>query len=348
MIKVISKQIAQDIILGSSVYSTGGGLEYNGQIEKINKLFKGEAEIKIAKAEDFNDNDYVCTAYGVGSSANTDFDFSSALQNGFSVMQEITKRKFVGIFAGETNIEALMFETAKVANLPLFDADCTGGRAVPEINFDNLFMAQKSILPLVAITANGEVIILKEAKNAGFIEELVRSLCSLSKSPVAVLDHPISVKEAKKHLTLGVFERSQKLGELIKKSETADEGLKKIIFFTNAKNIFEGEINKIELKDKDGFLSGFYEVKNSSNICKIYVKNESLVCLVNNKVVLTCPDLIAVIDKKTARGVHNSKIKKGQEVVVLGVKATKLWRTKKALETFNPKVLGLNFPTKLL
>src|SRR3989344_18018 len=147
----IAENVAKDIIAGASIFSTGGGFEYHAQLKKLPEIFAKNHGIELLSVDELSDTDYICTAYGVGSASNTDVDLSRALAKGFEVMKSITKKNFKGIFAGETNIEALVFQTSRSVGLPVIDADCTGGRAVPEIRFDNLFVAGKNIVPLVAV-----------------------------------------------------------------------------------------------------------------------------------------------------------------------------------------------------
>jgi len=344
---IIDKNTAKKMVAGASVFSTGGGFEYSAQMKKITKLFKNDNTLSLLSLDELKDDDYICTAYGVGSASNTNVDLSTALKKGLETMKQITNKEFVGIFAGETNIEALVFETAITSGLPVIDADCTGGRAVPEIQFDNLFVVNKSILPLVAVTQKGDTAILRDSGDPEFIEKFVRTIATISKDSVAVIDHPMSVRDAKKYLTQDIFKRSLEVGEIIMSRQK--DKFDSIIKATNAIKLGEGIISKVALTDLDGFLEGTIQVKESSgNIYKFYVKNEILVCLKNGEVVATAPDIIALLDSRTGLGIHNSKIDTGTQVAILGVPASPLWRTKGGVDRFNPKSCGYDFPTVLL
>lgn len=343
----INYKTAKNIIAGSSIFSTGGGFEYSAQLKKIKSIFQKKT-LEIISIDELNDEDYICTAYGVGSSSNNEVDLSEPLMKGFSVLEELTGKKYKGIFAGETNIECLVFQTASFTNLPIIDADCTGGRAVPQIQFDNLFVANKTIVPVIVVTMKGDVIILKESNNPAFIENFVRDIAVSTKDSVAVIDHSMSVKEAKKILTFGIFERSKKIGDIINSEININSKINKVIQTSQSTTLFEGFVNSINLKDIDGFLFGDVTINNKNQTARLYIKNETIACKVNNEIVVTAPDLITLIDKKTAFGIHNSQLSKGQEVLVTGIKGTELWRDQHGKSIFNPQACGFKLEVKLL
>lgn len=346
----INNQIAKHMLLGSSIYSTGGGIEYGTQEKHITSLLKKyrSRSLELISIEELKDEDYICTVYQVGSSANTNFDASSFLRLGINTLEDYTGKKFKAIFAGETNIDSVVFQAAGSLGLPVVDADSNGGRAVPQIQFDNFVLKKKSITPLVAVTPTKEIRISR-TKNVLSIENTIRSIASkLDDGLITVCDHPINVKEAKEILTLGIFSRSIELGKLIFDNKDPSYLLNQVIKKIDGKLFIRGKIVKIELKDKQGFLEGYYWVRDNKNELRVYVKNENIICWLNDKVILTVPDCILAVDIGNLRGLHNSKLREGQGVVVIGKRATDLWRTKEAIELFNPKHFGFDIKSKLL
>ncbi len=352
MKKNLNYQNAISMIRGSSIYSTGGGFAYSGQKRMFNNLFKKVNSIKLISIDELKDNDYICTAYAVGSAGNTDIDLSPALRQGLQVLQNFTGIKPKAIFAGETNIDIIASQSAVALNLPILDADSNGGRAVPEIQMDNFVIYDKPITPVVVVTLDGDVAILQQTKNPYNIENFVRSIAGNSKiGMVAVLDHLIQVKLAKKILTHGIFSRSLKLGQLIQENYNNQDLLEKIIREINGQLLIKGKVFKSTLKSnlKEGFLNGDYFIKDrKGNVVKVYAKNENIICWKNNRVFATSPDRILTIDTKTFLGIHNSQLKEDEEVAVIVAKASEMWRSKKALELFEPRHFGFLFKPKLL
>lgn len=349
MKKNITITLAQKMILGSSIYSTGGGYEKNVQEKQFTILFKKKKSFPLFSIDELSDNDYICTAYAVGSAANTNYDLSKAFSIGLKTLENYLGNPMKGVFAGETNIDVLAFQTAAHMNLPVIDADCTGGRAVPEIQFDNFALFDKTILPLVAVTPAGDVVLLTHSKNLESIEYFVRNVAiSAKKGLVAVLDHPVQVKEARTMLTLGIFERSIKLGSYIEKHKNKKTFLKEVVEILDGKMLIKGKVENIDFSDKDGFITGFYTVMGTKgNIAKVFVKNENIICWLNKEILVSPPDSILSFDPIKLQGIHNSKIYKGQEIVLIARAATKIWRSKKAKAIFHPRKFGFNLNSRV-
>lgn len=340
--KYLNENDVKNMLVGSLIYSTGGGIEYEVQKKLFKQLFSKYKKLPLITINELDDNDCLCTAYSVGSAGNTNVDLSKALKIGIEKLQYYTKKEFKAIFAGETNIDILAFQTALQLQLPVLDADATGGRAVPELQFDNFAVVKKSTLPLVAVLPNFKTILISKIKNLSKVDKIIQSLLLKHKQGlIVVLDHYIQVKEAKKILTLGIFERAIELGEFISKNSNHKNFERKMIKYLQGKIIIKGKVTKINIKNEDGFLNGYYHIiDRKNNLVKIFVKNENLICWKNNKMIVVPPDFIITLNAKTFHGIHNSSLKLNQEVIVIKKRASKFWNTKNARKLFNPKYFG--------
>lgn len=343
---IITKNHIEAMLVGSSVYSTGGGIEYSVQ----NKLFKALLSkyplLELVSIDELKNTDAICTAYCVGSAANTNVDVSKQLKIGMKTLEKLTKRQHKAIFAGETNIDIIAFQAATSMGLPVLDGDSNGGRAVPEIQFDNYVLKNKSMLPVIVVTPTNTIHVLAKTKNVYEIETFVRSIVKeYPKQLVAVLDHSILVKDAKKILTLDIFERSIKLGKLIVNKKSHSGFLKQFLSALDGKLLITGKITHVQKNNlsKDAFLEGFYFVEDKEGRrIKIYYKNENLIAWENEKPIAIPPDSLYTIDQNTLRGIHNSKLRVGKQVLVVSKQATKLWQTKKAKKLFSVQHFGFD------
>ena len=226
----ITKAIAEDMLVGASIYSTGGGIEYNEQKAAIRDISR--KGIVLISIDELGRNDYICTTYGIAPASAKSTDTSLRLKMGLEMFELATKKRFKAIFPGETGIESLILNAASQTGLPLLDADGTGGRSVPEITFDNFFVMGKSILPAVVLTSDSDVNILDGIKEPKRIEKRVRELAIASKYGEAIVfDHHVKVGSAKKLLTLGTLSRSIDTGRFIrnirkKRNATVSSGRK--------------------------------------------------------------------------------------------------------------------------
>ncbi len=339
----INKQVFESIVLGSSIYSTGGGLEYSAQLKMFSRL-QDVAGTKIVSAKELDNNLIVCAAYGVGSAGSSNVKLDLELKNAKILLEEYTGKRIGAVFSGETNIDVLVIGASIALDLPILDADCTGGRAVPEIQFDNFFVKKHTLLPLAASAGNKSIIIY-EAKHADKIDAMVRKLATQSKSGSAgVLDHLVSVGEAEKLLTHGIFARSLATGEFVKRNRGKKSSMESLAKIVNGRIVANGRVSEVSLVDdkRQGFLVGFYNVEcESGETVTVYVKNENIMCWINKKAVILPPDSILTIDTKSLYGVHNSKIKKGQHVSIISKRAEGLWNTATGRSIFNYRKFGL-------
>jgi uncharacterized protein len=343
----ITKSNYKLLTLGASIYSTGGGFEMSNQNKIFAKLFEIHDSLNVVGIDELSDDDFVCTSYGVGSASDTDVDLSKQLKLGLQTLEAFTNKKYTAIFEGETNIECLAFQISSQLGLPVLDADATGGRAVPEIQFDNFYLADFDLLPLVAVTQDSEVAILTKSPNGQTVEKFVRNMNVRSGGSVAVFDHSVSVANAKQSLTLGVIQRSLNLGKFVMESQNINQ----IINYLDGNVLIQGFVTKIEMTNDplEGFLHGYYYVtSNTGDILRVFVKNENLMAWKNEVLIASCPDFIITIDNNNLLGVHNSKVFIGQSTTIIATKATQMWRSQKAVDLFSPKTLGFDAPSTLL
>ena len=339
----IYKKEAKQIILGASWFATGGGFPLNQQERLVDEIFVSKSFVTLKVVDNFKDNELICAAYGVGSAARTDVNLIGALKKAIVVMEGLVGRKISGFFGAETGIESMIFELCQKVDLPIVDADCTGGRAVPEISIDNFFVLGKQITPIVAVNLNLETLIIDGNHSGEYIESKVRLFSKKSRGSVAVLDHAVKIKDAKKSLTLSTISRSLKLGE--KLTDRNKNHLNYLLADLSATLKFEGKITEILLKDdQSGFLIGSYKVTNDKQQATILVKNENLLLTIDNQSITSCPDLIISVDKNNLVGLHNSQLKKGRDVFIISLPATKLWCLPKSKKIFNWQRLCLSNP----
>jgi DUF917 family protein len=82
--------------------------------------------------------------------------------------------------------------------------------------------------------------------------------------------------------------------------------------------------------------------KSQGDCCKIWFKNENIICWVNDLVAATVPDLICTVASDTGYPVTNPFCKQGMGLTVLGFKASDIWRTKQGLSLLTPGCFGFD------
>jgi len=330
---IINSSNIPALVTGSTFYGTGGG----GSPKLAQKIYRSlKRPVKLRKITDFSPNETFITTYTVGG-LNQQFIKSKIIAKSLSIYQKLINRKISGIIPVEIGplSLALAVNLAGKLNLPLIDADFVGGRSTPEVFLETISLFNITRTPLLVINNQGKYRILMRSKNYLGEEKFLRQFAEKSGGFALVLGYPITQKVAKKCLCQKTVSLTIKTGEKI------DQG--KLV----GKLLFQGKISTIKDIKQSGFTSKTVEIKNNPDIGKLYLKNENLIFWINNKPVLTCPDLIILLNKKN-QPIYNLNLKKNLIVKVVGFPAQPLWQTKKGLNLFNPKLFGYNIEQRLL
>ena len=90
----------------------------------------------------------------------------------------------------------------------------------------------------------------------------------------------------------------------------------------------------------EGILAGCAEFASSGY--RVRFKNENIVAWKDGVVSVLPPDLISVVDSRTAMAISNPEFEPGRAVTVLGFPAPAIWRTPAGLRVFGPAHFGLD------
>jgi DUF917 family protein len=333
--KIISKAEINDLLVGSTFYGTGGG----GSPQLAKKIYRSllkNQPFKLKSINKFQPDDLFITTYTVGGLSQKLIK-KSIFNQAQLIYQKYLNKEIAGIIPVEIGplSLALAVNLASKLNLPLVDADFVGGRSTPEVFLETITFFNIPRTPLLVINNQGNYQILNSSKNYFEEETFLRQFAEKSGGFALVLGYPITQKKAIKSLITKTVSLAIKTGKTLNQKKSVGQC------------IFQGKISKIKSINQGSFTAKLIEIKNNNDIAKLYLKNENLIFWINKKPVLTCPDLIILLDKEN-KPIFNLNLKLNQKVSVIGLPAQTLWRSQKGLKLFNPKLFGFNFKPKLL
>lgn len=331
---IINSYNSPALLTGSTFFGTGGG--GNPRLAKKIYCSLGNQPVKLKSLDQFQPNDLFITAYTVGGLIQTPIS-QSIFNQALDIYQKLLDQKISGIIPVEIGplSLALAVKAATKLNLPLIDTDFVGGRSTPEVFLETISLFNIPRTPLIVINQKGNYKVLTRSKNYFEEESFLRNFANKSGDFALVLGYPIRKKLAVESLADKTVSQTIKVGRKIIQ--------KKLV----GKLLYKGKIAKIKNIKQKGFTAKLLEIKNEKNIGKLYLKNENLIFWINNQPVLTCPDLIILLDKNN-QPLYNLDLKNNLEIKVVGIPAQPLWRTKKGLKLFNPRLFGYNIKQKLL
>lgn len=326
----LNKRQIMAIIKGSTVLGTGGGGRYDSALESTKSL----RAVELISIDQLGPQDVVVTAYGAGGLTKPK-NTRAVIGQGLELLQDQLDRPIKAIVPVEIGPYSLAaaFEIAANLGVPVVDGDLVGFRSVPEIYVELVTLAGLSRLPLVFGNNENDLVLLKNVRDAESLERIIRTFADGSRSNTFVIGYPFSRQQLRQCLASGsvsyCLEINDKLG-------------------SDFRTIGSGKVIKDVKKEVGGFTMGYLLVKGSSGLFRVEFKNEYLVLLKNNEVLITCPDFICVVDKSTKLGLNNGDSNLGKDVTIFAKPAIEQWLSKNGLALFSPKKLGLNYQQMLL
>lgn len=356
--KKLTLQEVKDILVGCTILSTGGGGSLENGIHIAETDYANGLEYTMIDFDEVKDEDLFACPYfcgSIGPEERTD-NYSKyvkldELETVFSTkaLERFLGREFNGIVSVEYGggNTAVAMSTAARLGKPIVDGDAAG-RAVPDLQYSTFYVTGKPIYPLAVADAIGDVAVFEKVVDDFRAEDLVRALAVVSADKVGMTDHPCNGRDLKKSIIPYALSYAGGVGKA--QREAIKEGrnpIQAIVQSGKGYCLFEGKVQMdSQWENKSGFTIGTIQIigenEYSGKKSEIWFKNENIMFYIDGTPVVTAPDLICVVDRKTGYPITNPFCKKDMEITVLGFKAPQFWREGKGLEILNPKEFGFD------
>jgi DUF917 family protein len=334
----MKEDMIEELILGATFFGTGGGGSPSQARKIIQNLVEQKCFPQIKTLAEFQRDTLFATAFGVGG-----IQVSNAAQVPIQAVYELFAKELgrapdalIPVEIGPVSL-AMTFELASKLHLPVLDADIVGGRSTPEVYLETITLFDLPRTPLVVANKAGDKALLLSASSHLSEESFLRNFAEMSGGDAAVLGYPFTFDEVKKAVSQGTVSRACQAGKFLRTKDR--QGLDNAFHIAA---LFTGKIVEIERKKEVAFLESWVTIKNEDQIAKIFIKNENLVLLVDGEPIVTCPDLIILLDKE-GFPIFNNNLQISMEVEIIGVPALEVWRSKAAKNLFTPKIYDFNF-----
>lgn len=353
----LNKQDMIDLLYGCTVLGTGGGGKLEHGFDIMKEDFDKGRTLKLISLEELPDDEYITIPYGCGAPAAVGAPLppdlarlpkaeNSAVQ-AFQVLEKEIGHKFFAVSSSElggmNTAEAL--HIACLLDIPLADGD-PAGRAVPELSQSTFYMKGIKSDPMVVVTKFGETMIFRDMIDDFRIETLVRSLATVSGDDISVCDHPMTGKEYKGAIIEGAISYALEIGRILRRTkEIGGDVSLSITEKMKGKLLFRGTVSDLPWEIRDGFqygnihLDGINEYNGEKY--RITFKNENIASYRNEKLDVTVPDLICMIDGN-GNPMTTPDFAVGDEMNVIVLPAPLMWKCEVGLEIFGPRHFGID------
>ncbi len=345
MVKILSYEDLEYMLIGAALLGAGGGGSLS---EGFKTLSKVSDRIEIEDPEHIPNKAYAAVSAGMGSPLVAKYGVGDEHIYAFKHLEEYLGKKLeyvVPIELGAGNVARAIHTTYKM-NRVLVDGD-GAGRAVPQLNLITFTVFGIPIAPMTISDRDGNTAIIL-INDPDYVERLARSITAVFGGNAGIALYPMRGSDLKRAIVPKTLSRAIEIGKIIKNYR--DKGIcnyKEIAEKVSAYILGSGRVVSKNIETRGGFDYGYIEVKTENTVVKVYVKNENIVAIQNNKVLAMAPDLICWLSHE-CEPLTNADIDVDMDVAILGFKANEVLRNRRIIERFEAiyRELGLDLKYK--
>lgn len=330
---VLTRKDMKPLLEGLAVFGTGGGGSPLFGKAIMENDFKKDRKYLLVDAQDIKDDSFVVSGGIMGSVGAIDtigmdgvvqrWEEQFQLMQALQVMEELSGKKvdyIVPFELGGLNTPVILSLGARVG-IPVINGDALG-RSAPETQMTSFLGHGISLTPMPLVDDRGNIIIVKDSQSIFFPDEIGRWMITNAGGMGANAHYPMSGKQLKSSVVPGSITKALKVGRAIINSQNKQKSAVNIVSsLVNGHLLFRGIVEEIKEEEKGGFLHKVVVIKgtneNSNRRAKLIIKNEVMLCQVEERIVCIFPDLIIVLSSKTGKAVMSSQLREGQDISVV-------------------------------
>jgi DUF917 family protein len=343
-VRLLLKQEIEDIASGSAVLGTGGGGDpYLGKLAALQAI-EQYGPLKLVDIEELPDDGLVLFPFGIGSPVPfiERLTLKDELRVAYQAMRRWLGRDAVALMSAEIGgmNSVVPFASAAELGLPVIDGD-TMGRAYPEIQLVTLTLYGHSAAPIVVGDARGNSVIIDSVDNF-WAERLARPAAIEFGAIAGGWAFPISVKDLKEAAVLKSVSYAERIGAAIRTAQSSHtDPIDAVTGVTNGFRLFDGRIVDVKRKTERGWALGETVIEGlesyAGRTMTVRFQNEHLVVIENDEIIVSVPDLIAILDTERGDPITTEHLRYGFRVSILGIPCDPKWRTPAGIELGGPR-----------
>ena len=345
--RMLDVQNIQDLAMGAAVLGTGGGGDpYIGMLMAIQSVHE-YGPIQMCSLDEIADDSLVVPSAMMGAPT----VIIEKLPKGDEVIQAFKAlENYLGqridytmpIEAGGLNSTVPLTVAARL-HIPVVDCDGMG-RAFPEIPMVTHTLYGISATPFAIADERGNSAILNTIDNR-WTETFARTLTVDMGSTAHIACYATRGKQLKKAAVPGSLSYAEQIGRTIRETQAAHADVVEAVReVTHGFLIFRGKVADVQRRTVAGFARGEAVLAGSdahaNRQMRIQFQNEHLVASLDDQIVVSVPDLIAILDAEKGEPITTEGLRYGYRVVVLGIPCHAKWRTPEGLKLVGPRYFG--------
>jgi DUF917 family protein len=346
-LRLLHQQEIEDIAAGSAVLGTGGGGDpYLGKLAALQAIGK-YGPLKLVEIDELNDDDLSVCPFGIGSPVPflERITLDRELAVAYKAMQHWMGRPVKAILSVEIGgmNSVIPFAVAAEMGLPVIDGDGMG-RAYPEAQLVTFTLYGHGAAPMAVADARGNAVLVDSIDNF-WAERLGRPAAIEFGAIAGGFGYPITVGDLKECAVLGSVTYAERIGTAIRSAQKKHtDPIDAVTGVTRGFRLFDGRIIDVQRRIERGWSLGETVIEGLNEYAgrKVTVRfqNEHLVVIENEEIIVSVPDLIAILDTERGDPITTEHLRYGFRVSVLGIPCDEKWRTSAGIELGGPRHFG--------
>ncbi|MEJ7647750.1 MAG: DUF917 domain-containing protein [Nakamurella sp.] len=242
---------------------------------------------------------------------------------------------------------ALAVAAACELGLPLVDCDLMG-RALPRFDQLSLVAAQPELLRCAALCEPGGQLLIVDHSSPAELERTVRSHVANAGGWAGAAFGPVAATDLVGRVCEGTLERALMLGRSL--SGTEDAGATAVTLggrFLAAGRVID--VRRPAVTSAQFGRGSFAVTDRGGPVLRIEAENEYLVAFLDGEPVVSCPELICVLDRRTAESIAVERLRAGDDVQVIALPGPIWWTSSSdRVATVGPRAFGIDLDPVLL
>lgn len=339
------KDIGQ-LAVGAALLGSGGGGEPSVFVSMLQRRL-GDREVPLLTADDLTGSTTVPVGLVGGTSV-----LAEKLPSGTELGRAVeavcrwageSAGSVMGIEAGGMNALSGLVAALDLG-LPYLDADLMG-RALPRLDQFTWAVANVPMTPMALCQANGQVLLVEDG-SPDELERTVRTIVSILGGWATAALCPTEVSVAAAAANLGGVARALTLG-------SAHSRLPAKPTQTQVGEALGGRVlgaGRIRDVDRQSHPSGFGRGgitlvdETQGTVLRVESENELLLAMADGEVVATCPDILCLLQARTALPLSVDRVQVGDDVMLLTLPGPEWWLAPERLPAVSPRAFGLDHP----
>lgn len=226
-------------------------------------------------------------------------------------------------------------------NLPYLDADLMG-RALPRMDQLTWAAANLPVSPMALCQASSQTLIIDNSSPEE-LERAVRTFVATLGGWAAAAARPTEARTAAGSANVGGVARALALGRA-HATLPAKPSRAQVADAFGGTVLGAGRIRQVDRRSQStGFGRGRFTIidEKDGTVLRVEAENELLLALADGEVVATCPDILCVLQARTAQPLAAEQVQVGDDVILLTLPGPQWWMDPARIHLVAPRAFGL-------